>query len=84
MITLANIAEKYRSLGGSVVIKLICLIGAVLFIPTLQGCSTSNAMSDGLAISGSANNPSGTSGCVSPKIVTEDGKCKSPKKLSWL
>lgn len=65
-------------------IRIICLIVAVVFIPMLQGCSTSNAMGDGLVLAGSVNEPSGTSGCISPKIVTEEGKCKTAEKLSWM
>jgi len=82
--TQANIVENYRSLGVSVVIKFMGLIIAALFIPTLQGCSTSNAMGDGLVLAGSVNEPSGTSGCISPMIVTEEGKCKAAEKLSWM
>jgi len=65
-------------------IRIICLIMAVVFIPMLQGCSTSNAMGDGLVLAGSVNEPSGTSGCISPMIVTEEGKCKAAEKLSWM
>jgi hypothetical protein len=61
----------------------IFLATMLVALPVMQGCTTSNAMAVAEAPILAANAPGGTVGCLAPKIVTIDGKCEAPKRLSW-
>jgi len=62
----------------------IFLAALVIALPVLQGCTTSNAtaLADDPLLN-PENAPGGTVGCIAPSIVTIDGKCEAPKRLSW-
>lgn len=62
--------------------SIISTIILIMFGLTLQSCSTTNA-SDRVGALDVINTPSGTMGCVAPKIISQNGICKEPNKLSW-
>ena len=78
-----KIVAIFKLLKGLEMYKALLFMMIILVIPSLQSCTTSNATGKGSDILDSLNKPSGTSGCISPKIITEDGICKDPDKLSW-
>jgi len=61
----------------------IFLAAVLIALPVVQGCTTSNAMAVAEAPVLATNAPGGTVGCLAPNIVTIDGKCEPPKRLSW-
>ncbi|MBL1406530.1 MAG: hypothetical protein COC00_011145 [Rhizobiales bacterium] len=62
--------------------SIISLVVLIMLGLTLQSCSTTNASNRVGAID-VINTPSGTIGCIAPKIISENGICKTPDKLSW-
>lgn len=62
--------------------KIASLIVLIMLGLTFQSCSTTNA-TDRVGALDVINTPSGTMGCVAPKIISENGICKEPNKLSW-
>lgn len=63
--------------------KITCFTVSAVFVLFLQGCTTTNDTVVGSAMADAISLPSGTTGCTSPNIVTEEGTCKEPDKLSW-
>ncbi len=65
--------------------KLGKLLYLIVALPFVQGCTTTNSASltDGLAVKKSVPGVT-VSNCAAPKIKTQSGVCKMPKKLSWL
>lgn len=62
--------------------SIISLVVLIMLGITLQSCSITNASNRVGAID-VFNTPSGTIGCIAPKIISENGICKAPDKLSW-
>ncbi len=79
-----NIVESCKSQGGSAMLKLSFLLTFLALLTVLQGCTTINTEALADAKIEGTNQPSGTFGCIAPKIVTEKGECKEPEKLSWM
>lgn len=63
--------------------KIISPILLILLGLTLQSCTTTNA-TDRTGALDMVNAPSGTVGCVAPKMKAENGICQEPEQLSWL
>ncbi len=59
------------------------IILLIFAIPVLQGCTTGSAAKLDAGLVSAVNSPGGTVGCIAPNIVTRDGKCQAPKRLSW-
>ncbi len=65
-------------------LKMSASIALLALLAALQGCTTTDMSALSSAKVENTNLPSGTSGCIAPKIVTEQGECKEPEKLSWM
>ena len=65
-------------------LKLLPPLTMLLALTVFQGCTSISAKALTEPKLDATNQPGGTVDCISPKIVTEEGNCEEPKKLSWM